>query len=133
MNFRDRLSDKEEKRNIQAFTVRILNEGAKTFKQAQTTAIDQYNLEQTGNMKSNRPLSWQKSGEGASFNMELPVYMRFLDMRRNQGGKKGKMAPKFPIYNRLIMGNLSRMERRLMSEYSSAIMESLPPDFKIEL
>lgn len=133
MNFKQRLLEKEEKRNIQAFTVRILSEGAKTFKQEQTSAIDQYGLEHTGDMRSKRPISSQASGDGASFTMSFPVYLRFLDMKRSTSGKKKKAAPKFPIYNRLIMGNLSRIERRLMSEYSSAVIESLPPDLSIEL
>lgn len=117
----------------------------KNIIEAQTKAIEEYDLNRTGIMKNRR--NYKVTGVGSFANPHLEIYyvkyLRFHDMRRDKipgyratiFGEEAtkKRRRQYHIYNRIVWGHYNNIIRELRFGYNDRVRERLAKQYNIEI
>ena len=108
MNLSDRNSDISRIKT--AFRSQILSESAILIRKSQNKVVDDFNLNESGELKSTLQghFSVADIDSGAQLNMSYLTYARFLDMGDRRRRNPTARREGYHLYNRTIFGYLYR-------------------------
>jgi len=117
----------------QKFISNVLSETFTNILKEQDKAIDDYNLNKTGLLRSRakRHFSVNMIDKGAKATLSVLKYLRFLDMRELKNMHRRRQ---YHLYNRILYGHIyNPMLAKLFTGYTEEIKQQIAKQHTIEL